>query len=152
MLKMEMLLAGHGDCLWVEYGDSKATRRVLIDGGATGTYKRALRPKLLALPERDRSFELLVVTHIDADHITGVLELLEDKDTGFRAKDIWFNGYRHLPDENPATLGPVQGEMLTDLLVKPGMTWNGKFDKAAVAVPDEGALPRFRRRWPSSPS
>jgi hypothetical protein len=143
MLKMEMLLAGHGDCLWIEYGDSRATRRVLVDGGAIGTYKRALQPRLRALPEMDRCFELLVVTHIDADHITGVLELLEDKDTGFRAKDIWFNGYRHLPDENPSTLGPVQGERLTDLLVKPGMTWNGKFDRAAVAVPDEGALPRF---------
>lgn len=42
MLRMEMLLAGHGDCLWIEYGDPTAPRRVLIDGGATGTYKRAL--------------------------------------------------------------------------------------------------------------
>ena len=47
MLKIEMLRAGHGDCLWIEYGDPKAPRRVLIDGGATGTHKRALRPKLL---------------------------------------------------------------------------------------------------------
>ena len=33
MLKIEMLLAGHGDCLWIEYGDPQAPRRVLIDGG-----------------------------------------------------------------------------------------------------------------------
>jgi beta-lactamase superfamily II metal-dependent hydrolase len=143
MLRIEMLPAGHGDCLWIEYGDPKAPRRALIDGGATGTYKRALQPRLRALPEKDRRFELLMVTHIDADHITGVLELLKDKETGFRAKDIWFNGYRHLPDENPETLGPVQGEALTDLLVKPGVTWNGAFKKAAVAVPKDGELPRI---------
>ena len=69
MLKIEMLRAGHGDCLWIEYGDPQHPRRVLIDGGATGTHKRALRPKLLGLPEKDRRFELLMVTHIDADHI-----------------------------------------------------------------------------------
>jgi len=142
MFRLEMLLAEHGDCLWIEYGDPRHPRRVLIDGGATGTYKRALRERLRGLPANERLFELLVVTHIDADHITGVLELLEDRETGFRAKDIWFNGYRHLPNEVPETLGPVQGERLTDLLVKPGITWNGSFRKAAVVVPAEGELPK----------
>ncbi len=142
MFSIEMLLAGHGDCLWIEYGDPKAPRRVLIDGGATGTYKRALRPKLRELSEKERRFELLMVTHIDADHIAGVLDLLEDKETGFQANDIWFNGYRHLPDENLDTLGPVQGEKLTDMLVNPGMKWNCAFGKKAVVVPTEGKLPR----------
>jgi hypothetical protein len=142
MFRIEMLLAGHGDCLWIEYGDPKAPRRVLIDGGATGTYKRALRDRLRALPGEKRRFDLLVVTHIDADHIDGILDLLEDRETGFQARDIWFNGYRHLPDEKPETLGPVQGERLTDILVKPGVTWNGAFRKAAVVVPAGGELPR----------
>ena len=137
-----MLLAGHGDCLWIEYGDPNSPRRVLIDGGATGTYKRALRERLRNLPQDARRFELLVVTHIDADHIAGILDLLEDKETGFQAKDFWFNGYRHLPDEKPETLGPVQGERLTDFLVKPGVTWNGEFKKTAVVVPTDGELPR----------
>jgi len=142
MFKIEMLPAGHGDCLWIEYGDSEAPRRILIDGGATGIYTRVLRPKLRALSEKERCFELLMVSHIDADHITGVLELLEDKDVGFRANDIWFNGYRHLPNENPDTLGPVQGEKLTDLLVKPKISWNAAFGKAAVVLPVGDKLPR----------
>ena len=153
MLKIEMLRAGHGDCLWIEYGDPKAPRRVLIDGGANGTHKRAIRPKLLQLPEKDRRFELLMVTHIDADHIAGVLDLLEDKEANFQAKDIWFNGYRHLPDENPDTLGPVQGEKLTDMLVKPGVTWNGAFGKSAIVIPKEGPASSSRagRRAQSNP-
>lgn len=142
MLKLEMLSAGHGDCLWIEYGDPAKPQRILIDGGATGTYKRALRPKLLALPEAQRHFELLIITHIDADHIKGVLELLQDADIGFQAKDIWFNGYRHLPDEAPDTMGAVQGEKLTALLVKPGVPWNATFKQRAVVVPADGPLPR----------
>ena len=142
MFRIEMLPAGHGDCLWIEYGDPKAPRRVLIDGGAAGTYKRALRERLRGLRENERRFELLVVTHIDADHITGILELLEDSETRFQARDIWFNGYRHLPDEKPETLGPVQGERLTDLLVK--RPWNREFKEAAVVVQADGDLPRLQ--------
>ena len=142
MFRIEMLPAGHGDCLWIEYGDPKAPRRVLIDGGAAGTYKRALRERLRGLRENERRFELLVVTHIDADHITGILELLEDSETRFQARDIWFNGYRHLPDEKPETLGPVQGERLTDLLAK--RPWNREFKEAAVVVQADGELPRLQ--------
>jgi metal-dependent hydrolase (beta-lactamase superfamily II) len=142
MFRIEMLPAGHGDCLWIEYGDPKAPRRVLIDGGAAGTYKRALRERLRGLRENERRFELLVVTHIDADHITGILELLEDSETRFQARDIWFNGYRHLPDEKPETLGPVQGERLTDLLAK--RPWNREFKEAAVVVQADGDLPRLQ--------
>ena len=142
MFRIEMLPAGHGDCLWIEYGDPKAPRRVLIDGGAAGTYKRALRERLRGLRENERRFELLVVTHIDADHITVILELLEDSETRFQARDIWFNGYRHLPDEKPETLGPVQGERLTDLLVK--RPWNREFKEAAVVVQADGDLPRLQ--------
>jgi len=141
MLSIGMLPGGHGDCLWIEYGDPTAPRRVLVDGGAAGTYKRALRERLRGLPEQERRFELLVVTHIDADHITGILDLLEDSEARFEAGDSWFNGYRHLPDETPETLGPVQGERLTDLLVK--RPWNSAFSKAAVAVQADGDLPRL---------
>lgn len=142
MLKIEMLPAGHGDCLWIEYGHPPRPRRVLIDGGAAGTYKRALLPKLLTLPEHERAFELLLITHIDADHITGVLDLLQDKSSGFQAREIWFNGFRHLPGEAPDTMGAVQGEKLTTLLVKPGVRWNTTFARGAVVVPPDGPLPR----------
>jgi beta-lactamase superfamily II metal-dependent hydrolase len=142
MFRLEMLPAGHGDCLWIEYGDPRQPRRVLIDGGTAGTYRRALRDRLRALPEHQRRFELLVITHIDGDHIAGILELLQDRETGFAAQDIWFNGYRHLPDEAPETLGPVQGERLTDLLLRPGVRWNAGFNGRPVAVPDESDLPR----------
>ena len=140
MFKLEVLPAGHGDCLWIEYGDSASPRVVLIDGGAKGTYKRALKPKLAELR---REIELVVVTHVDGDHITGILDLVKDETMGFHAKDIWFNGYRHLPDEAPTTLGPVQGEKLTDFLVKPQVRWNAVAGGGVLAVSANGDLPRM---------
>ncbi len=38
-----MLPAGHGDCLWIEYGDPGRPQRVLIDGGPLHSYGH-LRP------------------------------------------------------------------------------------------------------------
>ena len=70
-----MLPAGHGDCLWIEYGDASETHRWLVDCGTQPTATE-LRRRVEALPENDRRFELLVMSHIDADHIGGVLPFL----------------------------------------------------------------------------
>lgn len=95
MLTLQMLPAGCGDCLWLEYGTGAAARVVIIDGGLTET-ATALR-KRIEKARQDRGVatldvELLVVTHIDNDHILGILELLKTESTGLRVKDIWFNG------------------------------------------------------------
>ena len=74
MLSIEMLPARHGDCLWIEYaeGVSDRTRRILVDGGPGFAYG-ALRARIEQLPLAEREFELVVVTHIDADHIEGII-------------------------------------------------------------------------------
>jgi hypothetical protein len=135
LFRIDMLPAEQGDALWIEYGDSHAPHRVLYDGGTVGTWP-ALRERVAALPADDRRFELLVVSHIDRDHIDGTLPLLEDNELGAVFDDIWFNGYRHLPDTPIQTMGPVEGERLTTLLAD--RTWNAAFDGRAVVVPAEG--------------
>jgi hypothetical protein len=90
-----MLPAACGDCLWLEYGTPPATKIVIIDGGVRAT-AGPLRDRIAAA-RRERGggpldVELLVVTHIDNDHILGVIELLENPDSSLRVKDIWFNG------------------------------------------------------------
>ena len=143
MFRVEVLPARYGDCLWIEYG-TDPVRRILIDGGAPGVYKRTLKPRLERLGPDERVFELLVVTHVDYDHIKGILELAHDDTVGFQAKDVWFNGYRHLPAiDQREVLAGKHGEELTDLLVKHGTSWNEHgFEGGAVVVPDSGELPR----------
>lgn len=95
MLKLQMLPAGCGDCLWLEYGDGADTRVVIIDGGLRDT-AAALRQRIEAACRARRTstldVELLVVTHIDNDHILGIIELLKAAPPSLRVKDIWFNG------------------------------------------------------------
>jgi hypothetical protein len=139
MLSIDMLPARQGDALWIEYGT--APRRLLIDAGVASTWQR-LKPRIEALAPSDRHFELLVISHIDNDHIAGSLPLLDEAESlGVTFGDIWFNGFRHLPETPIDSLGPVEGERLTNLLVETPFPWNEAFDGDAVCLPADGKLP-----------
>jgi hypothetical protein len=119
MFHIEMLPAAHGDCLWIEYGSGQEVHRILIDGGPAHTYP-TLRERISHLPAGERHFDLLVITHIDADHIEGVVRLLQDAEAmSCRFERIWFNGRDQLnqvPDPAGQPLGAIQGEMLGVLI------------------------------------
>ena len=149
MMRLEMLPAAHGDSLWLEYGDAEDIHRILIDGGPASRYE-SLRWRILALPPEQRHFELLVITHVDADHIEGVIKLLQDDELNCSFDDIWFNDWKqidNLPElpEIPPNLGPVQGEFLGALLeTLENQAWNAAFSGEAVYVPPgDGPLPEF---------
>lgn len=142
MFRIEMLPAAHGDCLWIEYGEGGVVHRVLIDGGPAHTYP-ALYARMLALPPAERTFELLVITHIDADHIEGAVRLLQDAEAlQCRFERIWFNGWSQLnavPDPAGEPLGAVQGEYLSLLIADyeartGGRAWNAGFPGGYVAA------------------
>lgn len=139
--RIEMLPALHGDCLFVEYGDAARTRRMLIDGGPIATYKH-LEARLDALPQGDRRFELVVMSHVDTDHVEGIVRLFANKPVPVRVMDVWFNGWNHL-QPGGRVLGGKQGEFLSALIMRrfDVSQWNHAFDGKAVVVPDEGPLP-----------
>ena len=136
-----MLPGNEGDCLWIEYGNTNSPHRLLIDGGRKATYTH-LRPRFAALPAAQRDFELLVITHIDRDHIEGVLNILGDANRPVRFKDIWFNGYDHLIAASGEPFGVVQGEQLTAYLKAPGTPWNQAFNRGAIVCRDNAAFPQ----------
>ena len=142
---IEMLPAHHGDAIWVEYAkhaDPQVTRRILIDGGPIRAYN-ALENRFDALPDGDRGFELLVISHVDTDHIEGIVRLLAAprNEWPISPKDIWFNGFRHV--SRIPVLGGREGEFLSALIVQRAYDdWNVAFGRDAVVVPDTGPLPR----------
>jgi hypothetical protein len=140
VLSIDMLPGGNGDALWIEYGSPTAPRRVLIDGGTgpSWTLTSGLHARIEALAPDDRHFELLIVTHVDGDHIDGALALLQDDTLGVSFGEVWFNGWRHLPDTPLESFGPVAGEKLTDAILTRAIPWNAAFGGRAVVVrPDQ---------------
>jgi hypothetical protein len=119
MLTVELLPAGYGDAVLVTYGTAAEPHRILIDGGQAKSFD--------AVATRLRSFngpvDLLVVTHVDTDHIGGAVRLLSSGALASRFRGIWFNGFVHL-DRFSGLLGPIHGERLTGLIVKLGLPWN----------------------------
>lgn len=139
---IEMLPARHGDSLWITYGDEGDPHYVLVDGGPrSSALGEVLRRRIAdhadpALP--GGTLDLMVVTHIDADHITGVLSLLQDRTVALAAGDVWFNAWHHLPTD---LLGAKQGESLSAEILRRRLPWNVGFGGGAVMIPDDGPLP-----------
>src|SRR5262249_5251790 len=129
---VEALPAGHGDCLWIEYGDRGALNRVLIDCGTQGS-SRALLQRVDAVPENERTLELFVLSHIDSDHIGGAIPLVRALKRGLRFGDLWFNGWRHISGQ----LGAKQGEMFSTAILDLELPWNRWTDGGAILTADE---------------
>lgn len=147
-LSVQFLPARQGDAIWIRWGDRY---QIMIDMG-TEQVGGQIRDRLASVPADQRRFELLVVTHVDRDHIGGVLTCVADPDTslpGLEFGDVWFNGWEHLhgravaePKSRSAieTMGPAQGERLTKWLR--GQRWNHAFDRRPVQR-SETDLPRI---------
>jgi len=76
-VKLTAFQAGKGDCLLLEGADG---RRMLVDGGMPAEFAEHVAPALSALRGADGEgmIDLVYVSHIDRDHIGGVLQLLDD--------------------------------------------------------------------------
>lgn len=119
---LEALEAKHGDSLLLHYGTRKSPQLIVIDGGPQGVFDKSLRPRLEQLRDRRTPgaplpVRLLMVSHIDDDHIRGVLDLtahlLEQQDRETLLCDIttlWHNSFDEILGNNetdaiPASLG-----------------------------------------------
>jgi beta-lactamase superfamily II metal-dependent hydrolase len=143
VFRVEMLPAANGDCLWIEYGDAKRPNRVLIDCGA----ESAAKLLLARTAELQDPVELFMLTHIDSDHIGGVLPFFRNRGK-LAFQEVWFNAEPQLP---PAVLGVMQGEQFAKILNDDtGLrsAWNrsageAKGVPAAIVRPDEGLPPTY---------
>ncbi len=125
MFAVEMLPAENGDCLLIEYGDAGKSSRVLVDCGARSAVGAVADWITSNKAPGGHEFELFVLTHIDADHIDGVLTLFDAPGFDARFADIWFNGWHQVS----RFLSVKQGEAFSKLLEDPrrGLPWNRAF-------------------------
>lgn len=140
-MRIIILPAFNGDCILVEF---QLSHYILIDGGYVDTYENYLLPTLKEIAARGGELDVVVVTHIDGDHISGIIRMMEDMPIGIR--EIWYNGYRHIQsvavtvaeketfvhrniskecqEEKAKTISAKQGCTLSALIAKNGISWN----------------------------
>ncbi len=128
MLKLHVIQAHEGDCLLLEHRTEAEACFVLVDGGARDTWdpylRRALRKKVR---RAGRRLDLLVLSHVDADHVTGLLELFVElrsaRDEGRRPlveiDDLWHNSFELLPEADDI-VRELRGWGATVAAVRPG--------------------------------
>jgi beta-lactamase superfamily II metal-dependent hydrolase len=144
-IRIELLPARLGDCLLVEcLRDGRDPWRLLVDGGPTDTWP-LLQDRLARLAADGQVVDVAVVTHIDSDHVGGMVPLLRDPAARAMVGDVWFNGEPHLPDEvrervRSVTQGEAVGAALTGSARQAAVPWNAAFDGGAADVGEPGGF------------
>jgi beta-lactamase superfamily II metal-dependent hydrolase len=98
---LKIIQAFEGDCLLIRYGEHTNITNLLIDGGTGRTYVKNLRDELNHMVETNKFIDLLIVTHIDDDHIGGIVECFRDSSIDKSIfKKVWFNSERLIASSN----------------------------------------------------
>lgn len=105
VIKLHVIQAEYGDCFILESKSGKQSVNVLIDGGPYQTFEKHLKPVLQKLL-LNGTVDLMVLSHIDNDHIIGLLDLLEEiknqREIGtkelVKVEKIWHNSFIDLLD------------------------------------------------------
>ena len=112
-----------GDCLLLHFGSEDRPGLVMIDGGPKTVYDQHLKPRIEEIREARQLREteplevaLLMVSHVDDDHIQGILDLTsemidirrERRPQFVQILHFWHNSFDaiigHQPDELTATM------------------------------------------------
>ncbi|HJR63788.1 MAG TPA: MBL fold metallo-hydrolase [Gemmatimonadaceae bacterium] len=118
-MKLTIFQSSMGDCLMLTTAKGA---RLLIDGGMTGSYETHVARTLGALRTAGEDLAVVCVSHVDNDHIAGVLRMLDDevawrvhefqRSTGNsnhkppkaprppRIRNIWHNAFRDQVEDN----------------------------------------------------
>ena len=93
MLNIKVLPASCGDSILISFDDKGKNKNILIDGGYGSTYKNVIKDEIIKIKNRNECIDLLIVTHIDDDHINGIIKFIEDDNLNELIKEVWFNSW-----------------------------------------------------------
>lgn len=145
LFTLEALHAKHGDSLLLHYGKATSPKLIVIDGGPAGVYKNFLRKRLDELKETRSndaplSIRMLMVSHLDDDHINGVLAFLNDlvknqeegEEVPFDIATLWHNSFDDI-------VGNESEEMVKALSAAVKSVSSGGAVSASVPLSQPGA-------------
>ena len=123
-ITIEVFPARDGDSLLIS--DSRG-HNILLDAGHQDTYKKWIRPRLQELSSSGQALTLFIISHIDADHISGAITFLEENGTSTNPKiitidQIWHNGFRHVQKNQEYSnrqIDPLSKDILVSINSQP---------------------------------
>jgi len=126
-LTVSFLNVGQGDSIFV---DSPSGRQVLIDGGPD---RSVLRELSKIMPWYDRSIDVVIATHPDADHISGFVDVLQR----YRVEYIFHPGVEKNTGPAESMLLSVAKEGANEVYARRGQIINlGKGAYIEILFPD----------------
>lgn len=140
IFSLDVIRARKGDCLMVHYGSKDDPHLIMIDGGPRGVYGPHLKPRIETI-RKSRELEnneplivdLLMVSHVDDDHIQGILDLTKDliqeNPNLVQVLSFWHNSFENIIGQKPTELtaafseqfgtASMDGDPPNDLTVDP---------------------------------
>ncbi|HMJ70344.1 MAG TPA: MBL fold metallo-hydrolase [Cyclobacteriaceae bacterium] len=152
-MRIKFLQAQHGDSAIVSF----SKKNIIIDGGLADCYYNKnrneygeLRAEIDLIKQRREVIDILILTHIDNDHICGLLKWFEmDKNALDLISTIWFNSGRVISNQSgepvnndlnvsisrndSATTGVHEAIEFEDFVVK-GTMWDQKIWKIGLIL------------------
>lgn len=134
MVVIEMLPAQEGDCFLISVDNNY---HILVDGGTPYTYTHYLKARLIKLAKEKKAIDLLIVTHIDNDHIGGIIPFIKENGRAFSpqiipVREVWYNSYRHLQFDKNGKMGFREREILNSIVANGAAEENIKNINAGV--------------------
>ncbi|HGM5350530.1 TPA: ComEC/Rec2 family competence protein [Serratia marcescens] len=110
-VNVRVLKAFHGDCIFITVDSGTVTERILIDGGPEATFgvspQGELRCLLNELEAEGKQIDLVMLTHVDDDHIGGLIKAFEVKDGLTKlARKVIFNSGQLIHDYFKVPIDP----------------------------------------------
>jgi len=118
-LSLDVRRARKGDCLILHYGSKADPGLGIIDGGPSQVYGPQLKPRLAEIRKARKlaaddplPVDFLMVSHIDDDHINGILELTKElleakaaqRPLPLKILGVWHNTFDDIIGNSPKEL------------------------------------------------
>jgi beta-lactamase superfamily II metal-dependent hydrolase len=187
-MKIKFLEAFNGDSILLSFGDKEEkNRNILIDGGTGKTYfQKNKKGKIQyndlfkvvnSIRAKNEKIDLLILTHVDDDHIGGILKWLENDPQAHNViEKVWFNSGKIVKEyyesdqtasydnsldfnyDETTNTGIKQGVKFEDFISKKEGLWNKKIIKSGqklnefglefkILSPNEEKLKLLLHKW-----
>lgn len=144
---LDVIRARKGDCLILHFGSKDDPHFIMIDGGPSNVYEPHLKLRLeqlrkgCDLEEQDPlPVDVMMVSHVDDDHVKGILDLTKElrdlkqaqSPLFLRVGSLWHNSFDDLLETTPKELKAEAGFGAAALAGEIEVADDEEFDAAKV--------------------